>query len=131
MSRSLKVALFGPLRSLVLVACGRGEQASTTAAAGRQVTTTKAGEPAKVPIALSFEKLPELDADLLFWQIRQRDEDGSRDVAGLQVAKDNPLWARMPAVDAGMVFEVDNRPWYFPTILASRQMLDDIEGALL
>lgn len=85
----------------------------------------------KVPIALSFEKLPELNADILFWQVRQRDEDGSRDVAGLQVAKDNPLWARVPGVAAGTVFEVDNRPWYFPTILAARQMLDDIEEALL
>lgn len=85
---------------------------------------------AKVPIALSFEKLPELNADIRFWQVRQRDEDGNRDVAGFQVAKDNPLWARVPAVAAGRVFEVDNRPWYFPTILAARQMLDDIEEAL-
>lgn len=37
----------------------------------------------------------------------------------------------MRAVEAGTVFEVDNRPWYFPTILAAAHMLDDIEKALL
>lgn len=29
------------------------------------------------------------------------------------------------------MFEVDNRPWYFPTILAATRMLVDIEKALL
>ncbi len=85
----------------------------------------------KVPITLSFEQLPGLDADIVFWQVRQRDEDGSRDVAGFQAAKDSPLWSRVRAVEAGTVFEVDNRPWYFPTILAAAHMLDDIEKALL
>lgn len=45
----------------------------------------------KVPITLSFEQPPGLDADIVFWQVRQRDEDGSRDVAGFQAAKDSPL----------------------------------------
>lgn len=90
------------------------------------VTETK-----ETPIAISFERLPEIDADILFWQVRQRDEDGTRDTAGFQTAKDSPLWARVPAVAADAVFEVDNRPWYFPTILAARQMLGDIEQALL
>lgn len=41
----------------------------------------------KAPIALSFEQLPSLDAAIVFWQVRQRDEDGGRDVAGFQTVK--------------------------------------------
>ncbi len=88
-------------------------------------------EATEQPNAISFERLTEIDADLLFWQVRQRDEDGSRDTAGLQVAQSSPLWSQVPAVAAGAVFEVDNRPWYFPTILAARRVLADVEEALL
>ncbi len=88
-------------------------------------------EATDVPIAISFERLTEIDADILFWQVRQHDEDGSRDSAGFQVAQDSPLWSQVPAVAAGAVFEVDNRPWYFPTILAARRILVDVEDALL
>jgi len=82
-------------------------------------------------VAVSLERLPEIDADILFWQVRQRDKDGRRDIAGLDLVKKSPLWNRIPAVAAGTVFEVDNRPWYFSTILAARRMLDDVEQALL
>lgn len=85
----------------------------------------------EVPVAISFERLTEIDADIAFWQVRQRDEDGSRDTAGFQVVRDSPLWHSVAAVAAGSVYEVDNRPWYFPTILAARQMLADVEAALL
>jgi iron complex transport system substrate-binding protein len=80
--------------------------------------------------SLSFERLPELDADMLFWQVRQRDDDGGRDLDGLAVAQNNPLWNSVPAVAAGRVREVDNRPWYFPTILGAGVILDDVEAAL-
>lgn len=83
------------------------------------------------PITISLERLADIDADILFWQIRQRDEDGHRDIAGLDVAKRSPLWQQIPAVAAGAIHEVDNRPWYFPTILAAHRVLDDIEAALL
>lgn len=82
-------------------------------------------------IELSFENLTELDADILFWQVRQKDQDGSRDTDALDVVEQTPLWTQLPAVANGQVHEVDNRPWYFPTILAAEQMLDDIEDALL
>lgn len=88
-------------------------------------------EAAEVPIAISFERLTAIDADVLFWQVRQRHEDGSRDTAGMQVAQNSPLWSQVPAVAAGAVFEVDNRPWYFPTILAAHRILVDVEEALL
>lgn len=82
-------------------------------------------------IELSFENLTDLDADVLFWQVRQKDEDGSRDTAALAVVEKSPLWSKLPAVQAGQVHHVDNRPWYFPTILSAQQMLTDIETALL
>lgn len=82
-------------------------------------------------IAVSFERLPEIDADIVFWQVRQKDEDGQRDTAGFQVAQDSPLWPQIRAVQSGNVHQVDNRPWYFPTIVAARRMLADVESALL
>lgn len=81
-------------------------------------------------IAVSFEQLVDLDADLLFWQVRQAD-DGSADVEGLEVLRSNPLFERIPAVAAERYYEVPNRPWYFPTILGATQILDDVEAALL
>lgn len=47
MSRALKLALIAALLSVVLVACGDGDQTSPTAAAGGDVTSTTAPEPAK------------------------------------------------------------------------------------
>lgn len=81
-------------------------------------------------IAVSFEQLDQMDADYLFWQVRQAD-DGSVDNKGLEVLKSSPLFNRMPAVAGGGYFEVPNRPWYFPTILGAQQILTDVEKALL
>jgi iron complex transport system substrate-binding protein len=81
-------------------------------------------------IAVSFEQLDQLDADYLFWQVRQAD-DGSVDNKGLEVLKSSPLYSRMQAVAGGGYFEVPNRPWYFPTILGAQQILTDVEKALL
>jgi iron complex transport system substrate-binding protein len=80
-------------------------------------------------IAVSFEQLERLDADWLFWQVRQAD-DGSADEQGLDVLRTNPLFDGLPAVAAGRYVEVPNRPWYFPTILGAQQILDDVEAAL-
>lgn len=81
-------------------------------------------------IAISFEQLERLDSDLLFWQVRQRDEDGEPDTAGVEKLRANPLFARIPAVAAGRFHEVPNRPWYFPTILGAHRILADVEAAL-
>jgi iron complex transport system substrate-binding protein len=81
-------------------------------------------------IEVSFEQLERLDADLLFWQVRQAD-DGSPDTQGIAVARSNPLFATLPGVAADRLFEVPNRPWYFPTILGAERILDDVEAALL
>jgi iron complex transport system substrate-binding protein len=81
-------------------------------------------------IAVSFEQLDQLGADYLFWQVRQAD-DGSTDSKGVELVKSTPLFSRLPAVAAGVYFEVPNRPWYFPTILGAQQILTDVEKALL
>lgn len=81
-------------------------------------------------LALSFENLADLNADVLFWQVRQ-DDKGARDVAALDIVTKSPLWSKLPAVRADQVHQVDNRPWYFPTILSAGQMLTDIDKALL
>lgn len=86
---------------------------------------------AKENVELSFENLTELDADILFWQVRQKDEDGTRDTKALELVERSPLWKQLPAVKNDEVHRVDNRPWYFPTILSAQQVLDDIEQALL
>jgi iron complex transport system substrate-binding protein len=80
-------------------------------------------------ISLSHERLDDLDADILFWQVRQ-DDQGDPDTAGLQIAKDNPLWPSLPAVENDRVYEVPNRPWYFPTILGAEQILEDVESSM-
>ena len=81
-------------------------------------------------LAVSYEQLEQLDADILFWQVRQA-ENGSPDVEGLEVLRGNPLYDSIPAVATGEVHEVANRPWYFPTILGAERILDDVEAALL
>jgi iron complex transport system substrate-binding protein len=81
-------------------------------------------------VDLSMERLPDIDADHVFWQVRQGD-DGEPDHAGIEVLRANALWERVPAVAADQVHLVDNRPWYFPTILGAHVILDDVEAALL
>lgn len=81
-------------------------------------------------IEVSFEQLERLDADVLFWQVRQAD-DGNPDTEGMDVVRSNPLFPSLPAVEEGRLFEVANRPWYFPTILGAERILDDVEAALL
>lgn len=81
-------------------------------------------------VGLSFERMSRLDADLLFWQVRQ-DETGVPDEEGLALATGNPLYQRLPAVRADAVTEVPNRPWYFPTILGAERILADVRTALI
>lgn len=92
------------------------------------IPLTRTGEPFGVD--LSLERLPDIDADHLFWQVRQ-DDNGQPDLAGIEVLEANPLWERVPAVAADRVYFVDNRPWYFPTILGAHVILDDVQQALL
>ncbi|MEO0494485.1 MAG: iron-siderophore ABC transporter substrate-binding protein [Actinomycetota bacterium] len=49
--------------------------------------------------------------------------DATDTLAELQA---NPLWAALPAVQAGLVFEVDPAPWFIGNVLAIRAIVDDI-----
>ena len=95
------------------------------------LTLAPVAEKSEENVELSFENLADLDADVLFWQVRQKDDDGTPDTGALDVVEDSPLWSSRPAVKADEVHHVDNRPWYFPTILSAGQILDDVEAALL
>jgi ABC-type Fe3+-hydroxamate transport system substrate-binding protein len=48
----------------------------------------------------------------------------------MALAKGDPQWASLPAVQAGAVYPVDDRPWAAPTILGAERILDDVEHAL-
>ena len=85
----------------------------------------------KEDVEPSFENLTDLDADILFWQVGRKDEAGSRDTEAFDIVEQSPLWEQLPAVQNDEVHQVDNRPWYFPTILSAEQVLNDIEDALL
>jgi iron complex transport system substrate-binding protein len=73
---------------------------------------------------VSPHQLSDLDADVLFWQV----EPGP--AGGLELARSNPQWSSLPAVQAGAVYEVDDRPWDSPTILGAERILDDVAHAL-
>jgi iron complex transport system substrate-binding protein len=80
-------------------------------------------------IPLSFERLDEIQADIIFWQVRQG-EGGAPDEEGVALVTESPLWETLPAVQADQVFFVENRPWYFPTILGVERIINDVETAL-
>ncbi len=80
-------------------------------------------------VALSFENLDQIGADILFWQVRRTDE-GQPDEEGVALATGSPLWAEIPAVHGDQVFFVENRPWYFPTLLGANRIIDDVEASL-
>lgn len=80
--------------------------------------------------SVSFERLTDVSADVLFWQVRQKD-DGTPDTQALTKATGSPLWKDLPAVAADSVHQVVNRPWYFPGITAAGVVLDDVERYLL
>jgi iron complex transport system substrate-binding protein len=81
-------------------------------------------------VGLSFERLDDLDANIVFWQVRQGD-GGAPDEEGLALATESALWETLPAVQEDSVYFVENRPWYFPTILSATQVVDDVEAALV
>ena len=80
-------------------------------------------------VAVSFELLGELDADVLFVPV-WAGADGTPERAGLDALTAQALWATLPAVRAGQVYEFTGDIWYEsgPMALA---FLDVVEQALL
>jgi iron complex transport system substrate-binding protein len=79
--------------------------------------------------SLPLHRLNELDADVLFWRVGTGIPNVA-DSTALELARGNPLWPSLPAVQADAVFEVDSRSWGSPTILSAERILTDIERAL-
>lgn len=77
---------------------------------------------------LSLEKLPEADADALFYYV-----GGGRD--GAEALKDrmteNPLWRSLHAVQNDRAFAVGGDAWLFANARAADLVLDDLEKHLL
>ncbi|SFD75875.1 iron complex transport system substrate-binding protein [Paenibacillus catalpae] len=68
---------------------------------------------------LSMEKLAELDADYLFIV-------NAKGVSKEELLKD-PIWASVPAVKAGQVYEFDKSgSWLYTGAIANGQMIDDV-----
>jgi putative iron(III) dicitrate-binding periplasmic protein len=80
-------------------------------------------------LAISLEKLPELDAD----QILLIAGYGSADTKMVEAAKtrykeisSDPLWNTIPAVNAGNIHEVDSRIWLAYGIISNEIKMDDL-----
>lgn len=80
-------------------------------------------------LAISLEKLPELDAD----QILLIAGYGSADAKMVEAAKtrykeisSDPLWNTIPAVNAGNIHEVDSRIWLAYGIISNEIKMDDL-----
>ena len=79
--------------------------------------------------SVSYELLGELDADVFFMPV-YAGADGSPDRSGIETVTSQVLWATLPAVQAGQVYEFTGDIWYEsgPMALA---FLDVVERALL
>ena len=80
-------------------------------------------------VSVSYELLGELDADVFFMPV-YAGADGSPDRSGIETVTAQALWATLPAVQAGQVYEFTGDIWYEsgPMALA---FLDVVERALL
>ncbi|MCM3628319.1 ABC transporter substrate-binding protein [Paenibacillus glycanilyticus] len=73
---------------------------------------------------LSLEKLAELDADYLFIV-------NTKGVSKEELLKD-PIWAGIPAVKAGQVYDFDNSSsWLYTGAIANGQIIDDVLANVL
>jgi iron complex transport system substrate-binding protein len=78
---------------------------------------------------VSFERLGELDADIVFVPV-SAGPDGRPDRSGVDALIAQPLWASVPAVAAGRVHEFTGDIWYESGPMATA-FLDVVERALL
>lgn len=77
------------------------------------------------PLRVSYEQVGEADADtVVLYQLEGDDAENARELLAA-----NPLWQRLPAVQAGQVVEVGDH-WYGSGPLAAGLLLDDLERIL-
>jgi iron complex transport system substrate-binding protein len=100
---------------------------------GLQVTETQRDLYAANPEAfdaMSLEFLPQLDGDRIFFLDSTIEGQGG-DKAFVSGVKNNPLFTKLSAVQAGKVCEVPYGRWNEGSVLAANLILDDIERCLL
>jgi iron complex transport system substrate-binding protein len=83
-------------------------------------------DPAKVFLSLSEERLPEIDADVLFYAAGggSVDQQGARD--SLKRLENSPLWRRLRAVRNGRLYPVDSAYWFRGGVRAADLILTDL-----
>lgn len=74
-------------------------------------------------VPLSLERIPEADADHLFFLTE--DEDAIADISSRR------LWRALPAVRAGRVHRVDDAVWQTTAVLANESKWADVVAALI
>lgn len=79
---------------------------------------------------LSPEKIPEVDADVIFLRLRPKEGSRERDREEAAPILDSPLWKRLPAVESGRVHEFDQELTYTGPLTADT-FLDVVERSLL
>lgn len=72
---------------------------------------------------LSEEKIPEIDGDIIFVSVDNRDSDSQETLAQL---KQKPLWNQLKAVQNGQVYIVDLSTWRGGNPLAASAVIDDL-----
>ena len=77
---------------------------------------------------LSLEKLPDADADAIFYYVGGSEESAE---ALEQRMTENPLWESLEAVQNGRAFSVGGEAWLFANARAAHIVLDDLEKHLL
>lgn len=78
---------------------------------------------------LSAENLSQLDADVLFVAVYPKEDSLERDRTNLDALQRQPLWERLPAVQAGQVFEFSGECVY-TSPANTRVVLGEIVAAL-
>jgi iron complex transport system substrate-binding protein len=74
-------------------------------------------------VAISLEKLAQLDADYIF--LVNSDKGQADNLT-------DPLWKNVPAVKSGNVFEMDiNSSWLYNGLIAGSKVMDDLTKALV
>jgi iron complex transport system substrate-binding protein len=130
MRESLEVSPLNPYAESDVVYCYRGDFLGSTRVLSDLGIPLSAGVrelPGDSPQPqVSFELIPELDADVIFALFDPRSEESE-----IEAFRASPLLEQTFAAENGQVFEVNSDPWYGGSVLALNLVLDDIERYLL
>ncbi len=89
------------------------------------------GHPSEDPdqhrMQISIERLPEVDADVLFYFVGSAATGPAAAAAETRRIQSNPLWGQLEAVRQERVYETDPRWWFScGSVQAAERILDDL-----